>query len=653
MSNTLRQTPDGKVYLKDRSKVEHLLNPGVVSSTSTGTTTSSQESRSSKFKLVTVRNLKSKTAEERIQLLKESRARLADVAVGLNQSPPFPEDIVGPIDELTVLGVFVDEDLYPSDPPVYTFTTNFNVVKAFITANGPNKEEWSVHLAYMTNRTVDENYVTRYQWFLLTIDNNLNGSTSTSFLANTSLHECFNTISLDYLNYLGGGTWSAMAVDPLDRIAIFGMAQYADRFKQIGQRYRFVGNSAALSIIDYSFTPTYSFTWNRGIVKQSYRNRQAEHELDKGALTEQGIIRSIRSHEYRLDCYRCVLPDQEDVHQEFVQASAVYVGNTNAPEIASQVIKPDYGTDLARLAIESYNQSSNIIRPKEIPYTLNNYPSKLSFQALNNLGVLCSNNTGSNYIYIDTKTQTGNIQHGYDTRTEVGERGFQYGEDYRYWWCPGKILSFRLLNKGEIYRVSKTTGEQIPTGETLFDRGDLIMRPGYANAMETTWPALPNPQTGFFGIYVGDLKWMMYYLNPPILGHEGVYYYQSNPNFSAGDARVNQLEDNGGAAMKNTLLNIFAQMQGGLGGTTTVDSYYLGYKQKSPTAWDSVVVRDPSPEQKAVRRVESDLFPNGYWLGDYIDATLDNLNNLTIRYYNRLGQLTNTDTTGPDGNGVS
>jgi hypothetical protein len=653
MSNTLRQTPDGKVYLKDRQSVEYLLNPSVLSKTSTNTGSSAEESVSSKFKLVTVRNLSTKTSEEREQLLTESRQRLAEAALSLNQPPPFPEELPGNLEDLNVFGVYVDEDIYPGDPPVYTFTTTFSVVKAFITANGPNKEDWSVHLAYMTQRRVDANSITRYTWFIVTIDSNLNGNSNIYFLSNEDLPESFTTVNLDYINYLGGGSWSALAVDPNDRITIYGQAGDPARFKQIGQRYRYVGNSSAYSIVDYSFTPTNSFTWNRGLLKVSYREREASQSINLASLEDQGIIQSEKTYQYRLDCYMSVLEDRERVRQEFAVSTALYVGNTNGPEIGSNTITPDYGTDLRRLSVERYNQTSNIIRPTEATNTLNNYPSKLSFQSANNMGILASDNTGSSMLYIDTKIQSGDIEHGYETKTEVGERGFQFGENYKLWWCPGKILSFRLLNKGTIYRVSKTTGAQVDTGETLLDRGELRISEEFANATETTWNALPNPQTGFFGITVGSLKWLMYYLNPPILGHEGVYYYQRNPNFSAGDARGNFRDDSFASNMKNTLLNIFAQMQGGLGGTTTVNSYYLGYRQKAPTAWDSIVVRDPSPEQKAVRRVESDLFPNSFWIGDYIKSTLDTNNNLEVNTYDRQGVLVATETSGPDGQGAS
>jgi hypothetical protein len=638
-SNTLRILPDGSVYLKDRQQVEHLLNPKRLSSTTTASGSHRDATVSSLFKLVTVKELKATSSADRREQLRLSRERLAQIAVSTNNPPPYPEELPENIDNLNVYGVYVDEDLYPGDSPIYTFTSGSAHVKAFINATGADKESWTVHLAYQTARYLDGAGVPHYEWHCLSID----GEGETFFLSNTNLPDAFTTVSLDYLNYTGGGCWSCLAVDPNDRITILGMSNDPVKYKPVGMAFRYMGISSALSIVDYSFTPTYHLYWNRGTQELSYRTREATRTLDTATLVDSGVLKQKHVYSYTLDCHRSA----DDIHIETLQGEVVYVGNTNAPEIASNVINPDYGTDVARLSVEQYKQTSNIIRPKAVRDTLNPLPSRISVTNMNTLGVLARNHEGTAYLYIDTGIQEGHIQHGYDVKSERASRGFDYGDFYQLRWVPGKIITFRPTNKGEIYRVSKSTGAYIPTGETLFDRGSLLISPDYANAMLTTWTALPNPQTGFFGILTGELTWETTFLNPPIFGHEGVYYYEINPDREDSVDTPRQSDLGDAVNQKNTLLNIFAQMQGGLGGTTTVDSYFLGYRPKASGATDTVVVRDPTPDQKARQRTQSELFPNGYWPTDFFSTEVDNANNIKVTNYNRQGQVTSTNTSGP------
>lgn len=617
MSNTLRQTPDGKVYFKDRSHVEHLLNPSTLSETSRSTFSTSDTSSNSKFKLVTVRNLKNKNETERKTLLEQSRARIAEIALRTGKSPPYPEKIPLNMDELKVYGVYVDEDLYPGQPPIYTFTSNAQSIKAFINATGVDKDSWYVHLCYSLDEAVTIDFITTYTWHIIT----LHGDGSFYFISNEDIHPSYKNVSIDYINYLGGGTWQGFSLDLDDRYEVHGLSNDPVNYKSIGTSFRYAGVSSSMSVINYSFTPSYSFTWNRGVLKLTYRDKEASKNLDIEKLVDSGVIEQTHKYAYSLDLYR---HPAATAHREFVDGTIVYVGNTNEPEIGSNTIFPDYGTDLARLSVASYTQTSNIIRSDR----------------RNPLGVLCSNALGSHYLYIDVGVLSGAINHGYDVKTADAERGFQYGEDYKLWWVPGKVIGFQLLNDGRIYRISKTTGVEIPTTETLFDRGQLLISKSFANATETTWNALPNPQTGFFGFTVGSLKWRITYLNPPILGHQGVYYYEISPNIATNDATpkisISQEDINN----KNTLLNVFAQIQGGLGGTTTINSYYLGYRSANLNALDSIVVRDPTPSQKAVQRTNSHIFPAGFWPFDFFDIKINNTNDVKTVIYSRAGEVT-------------
>ncbi|PLS68344.1 MAG: hypothetical protein CV045_08460 [Cyanobacteria bacterium M5B4] len=71
-------------------------------------------------------------------------------------------------------GVFVDEDIYPNDPPVYTFQflrSMRNRPKVFITANGIGKDAWSVHIVHPIAEILDPFGFSYYFYRFVTIDN--------------------------------------------------------------------------------------------------------------------------------------------------------------------------------------------------------------------------------------------------------------------------------------------------------------------------------------------------------------------------------------------------------------------------------------------------------------------------------------------------
>jgi hypothetical protein len=651
MSNTVKQDITGKITAKARDGKDYHLNPKERSRTESQTRTRGTSTTVSKFKLVTVRRLTSASLDAVKEQLERQQLLLEQTAVGNNQPPPFPARIPASEDDLKqTYGVYVDEDLYGKGSPVYIFTSASSYVKAFITANGTGKEDYSVHIGHLVEKIDNKDKTYTTTWRLVTIDKNLYGTSAYHILESqsTELPSCFSyNFSMDSIHYIGGGCWTSMAVDPKDRIPVIEKVQgNVSRYIPLSPRRKIPWLTKC--IVAYSFTPSYTFTWCRGELKVNKRIREASHLTDLAFLKSEGVMKVTRQHSYSLDItQRPTNPGiSEVIYPEFSKGQAIYVSNTNAPEIDGPNQFPDFGTDVRRLAIQSYEQTTNIIRPSTFTYTLNllnNRPVN-QFNCFN--PVLCSSNNMATYIRLNIGEGRGNINHGFETKIERGERGFDYGEFYKLWWCPGKIVSFYPTNDGMIYKRSKTAearGEPslFPTGETLYDRGKLQISE-YPNATETTWPSLLNPQTGFFGLKEGKATWNMEYDNPPLLGHEAVYYYHKNPVLPDIDDTISKT-DIPGLDQQNTLRSIFGQMQGGLGGSTTV-SLNIGRFRKAVAANDSIVVLAPSPTQLAEIRTVPEKFPGGFWEAIVHDLSYSNENVGTFISYDSKGNIVSQET---------
>lgn len=665
MSIITRQ-PDGKITIKSRQNKTHIVNPDLVRQSNKVGKSRPEQSISNRFKLVTVRRLTNITIEEANAKLKATQEALVKTAIATGQPVPYPAKEVSNTDNLKqVYGVYVDEDLYGKADPVYVFNSASSSIKTFITSNGADRDDWSVHIAHLVDKIKNPDSTFTTSWRLITIDKKLKGNSSTYILESQSLPPSYSfNFDIDNLNYLGGGCWTAMAVDLNDRIPVYAMAPTdTDRYIRVGQPYRIFGVGAAMSLVSYSLTPSRSFTWCRGVLKQTYRERFCNSTFDVAYYKDTGVIKTVREHSYTLPlCYRPALPGKTElIINEYVQGTATYVGNSNLT-VSSLYQSPDFNTDVGRLAIANYTQTSNIVRPSKLESSVTLSEGKGVKQDVCHIPVLAASNDFGFFIRYDAGTLQGSINHPDEIKHSAGSRGFQYGDDYKYWWGYGKVLAVTPYGDSNRYRTAKTTGIKSKIG-SMFDLGELKI--DKRNRIITTWDSLPFPQTGFFALETGTLKFIVQYVNPPLMGHDGVYYYEINPPrigaFStAGDRtyegnttpQVNGYASSTGLiggsddakSQQNKLIYAYGQITGALGGDTLINSFNIGLLTIGKDEIESIIVRSPDSVQKAYLAENPETFPGGFYPMDRSTTILDNANHGYTSSYDSEGDLGSTDT---------
>lgn len=664
MPNSVKTEIDGKIIALARDGKEYHLNPRYFRESTSTSRRRPETTTTSKFKLVTVRQLTNLQASVVEEQLKEQQERLAAIALATGAAVPFPFKVPkAPEDLENSYAVYVDEDLYGRTNPVYTFTCPTRDIKAFITANEKGKQDYSVHIAHLVSKTKNVDDTTSVEWRILSIDNNLNGVGSTYSLLESQdaeLPECFrHDFHIASLHYIGGGAWTAMNVDVKDRINVIAPVNKkdAEKYFPLDSRYKTgpTFNRRVPAVASYSITPSYVFTWCRGKLKVNRRVRSASHITNITTLKATGVVEATRTSAYSLDIPLRVENTSAQISalskSEYCNSSATYVSNTNTPEVPGLEITPDYGTDVKRVAISQYNQESNVVRALSFTPT-DNYIKQRAVRQFNCFNLIQASAVDNSFVLsYQAGGGKGSISHPYEIKNEYGKRGFQYGEAYNLWWCYGQIAAFNPTNDGMIYRRSKSAEARnapslFPTGETLYNRGELKLSK-YSNATETTWPSLPNPQTGFFGIQSGDATWIMNYNNPPLFGHEATYYYHINPFLEGLDDTLVRVDNslNDQLSALNTQRNLLAQIQGGLGGDTT-SRLAIGRTRKAQAAFDTLPILSPSPSQQANLWDEPEKFPAGFWQDQiFIESVGDN-NELSYLAYDREGNITKSDTTG-------
>lgn len=654
----IKTTPAGKIITKTDSGIEVILNPGELRKEySELRRKGSKSDKSSKFKLLTVRKLTQYTAESINNTLLETSKRLDQDRLNNGSPTTYPKEPDYVVDPRNSYGVFIDEDLYGQNNPVYAFTTDTLKIKSFITTSGGRKDDWSVHLAHLDRKIQNPDGTFSTYWKLVSIESSSDGRVY-HILNSTELPKCFQyNFDVESVNYLGGGTWSAMAVDIDDRIPVYAVAPVDERYIPVGKVFSSLGEPKAKSIVAYSMTPTYVFTWARGVLKINKRTRDSNQVFDSNQLKSDGVIGFTRTHSYSLEIpYRVDNKTSDnDINEfsfnEFSTGKATYVGNTNAPGIASQYQNPDYGTDKKRLSISKIEMVTNVIRPTEFSYKLNPTLTKLPKSTLSYAPVICASPDMAYFISYNFGEATGNINHPFELKSTPGKRGFQYGEDYKLWWGYGKVVETYPYGDTNRYRRLKSPGfdangnrlpDLVKIG-SMFDLGELRKHPTIPNAVETTWNALANPPTGFFGIFEGELSFWVVYLNPPLIGHQGVYYYHVNPSViggSSGSAELNEFGDMSSERQnQNVLKYLYSQMLGALGGGG-LSSLDIGNVLIAANDNESIIVKSPSPAQKAELGSAPETFPSGYFDGDLYGYTLDNTNKGVITIYDSSGNST-------------
>jgi hypothetical protein len=406
-----------------------------------------------------------------------------------------------------------------------------------------------------------------------------------------------------------------MVIDPEDRIPIEGVAPASDeRYKKIS-----TVNGVNFTVVSYSVTPTYSYTWCRGQSVLRYRWRRYSVSNDDKLLENTGVIVHNRISDYNLELV--LRPRQsallvEKNMMEFCNSQATYVGNTNYT-LFSPRQSPDYGTDQARFSLQKYSQKSNVIRP-------------------NPFGVLAASKEGANLLRLDMGTAEGKINHPYEIKSSVGKRGVSYEWQYKYWWAYGQILDVYPLTKNQYtFFVDRATG--LERKSTLFVEGSAPYGELFKtlpNQVITTWDAPPNPETGYFPIRRGEFSFVLRYSMPPLFSHEGCYYYQVNPerigsSSSSGDRfydnsvvpsapsfslapSFSSPDSTNPNNRHNAYIAIYTKILGALGGSS-VSSFNFWYRPIAASDTESILVRSPNPEQKLRMSQEPSLFPSGFF----------------------------------------
>jgi len=654
----VRQDTDGSVYIKDLSQQEFLLNPKVLSTKTETIKNQDSTKPSSKFKLVTVRQLSNVDIPTVSARLLQTQKNLENAALASGQPVPFPAKLPAHLeDNINYFSVYVDEDLYGINNPIYTFYSPSSNIKAFITANGNSKDDWSVHIAHTITSTPTPDGSNTVTWRILTIDKEgIDGSSNAQYvLESSSLPSAFQyNFTVDSLQYLGGGTWSAIVMDRNDQIPVFGVIQGTEsRYKRISDAtVIFEGATYNKTITSHSCTPTYQITWNRGTLKINSRTRTASSLFNPDKFNTDGVIEINKSCNYSLP--RTFRVHKGSVNEyslnEYLSSTSTYVANTNI-FIASPFQSPDYNTDYARLALQQYSQTSNIIR--STPQTTN--INKASLCTTGNIPILVASKDMSTFVYLDPGVYTGEITQPYDLKSSIGHRGVTYFFQYKYWWGYGKVINTYPLTP--LQRVTFKIGNFSSPGDYFVDSvpgvgryGELLID-SIPNRVITTWDAFVNPETGFFGVHEGEFQFVVQYNNPPLFGHSAVYYYEINPQDISGvpENNNNRIFDQSlqstatfGLApsftnfgdqnlTQNTYIDVYSQILGAFA-DAAVPSLNIGAVSIG-SELENRVVRSPTTEQKMELNFEPTLFPNGFWDADTISIEIDNANKQKITTY--------------------
>jgi hypothetical protein len=632
MGRFIKRDNAGRVYLRDSQTSEWIL----VSNQSTVDTkvqkrNKQRTSNDSLFKLVTVRKLEGLSVETVTSRLRLSQSNLEKSAILAKFPIPAPVKFPETNEDLVnYFSVYIDEDLRGRNEPIYTFFSDSyqTQIRAYVSANSANREGWSVHLAYVKSVKDKQDGLKEVNWTLITIDNRdiaPDGGTTPITerqvyqldLDAVGLPDCFKSnFSLENLKYLGGGIWACMIIDPEDRIPIEGVAPASDeRYKKIS-----TVSGVNFTVVSYSVTPTYSYTWCRGQSVLRYRWRRYSVSNDDKLLEDTGVIVNNRISDYNLELVlrprQSALLTEKNI-TEFCNSDATYVGNTNYT-LFSPRQSPDYGTDQARFSLQKYSQQSNVIRP-------------------NAYGVLAASKEGANLLRLDMGTAEGKINHPYEIKSSVGKRGVSYEWQYKYWWAYGQILDVYPLTKNQYtFFVDRATG--LERKSTLFVEGSAPYGELFKtlpNQVITTWDAPPNPETGYFPIRRGEFSFVLRYSMPPLFSHEGCYYYQVNPErIGSSSSSGDRFYDNTVAPSapsfslapsfsspdsinpnnrQNAYIAIYTQILGVLGGSS-VSSFNIGYRPIAASDTESILVRSPNPEQRLRLSQEPSLFPNSFYL---------------------------------------
>lgn len=609
--NWLRRYPSGRVVVDDSI----VLNPQIESSRQSAIVRRpADEQPTSPFKLVTVRRMLNMSVGQINQAIAFYQAELQGLNPGIQLAPSATE-----ANKRSFFAVYVDEDLGNSSP-VYAFYSPSSTIKAFITANGATADDWSVHIAHETGRTSLPSGATRNEWRLFSIHNNLNGDSSKHLLESTALSDSYTiNMSIQNINYLGGGTWCIVAINDEHKIPIYGFISQIQY-----PQYQVLNPSTGRAIISYSVTPSESLTWCKGVTTINSVERQYSFEEDTDFQEASGVRKWKLESNYRLNY--SLSPTA--AISEYSFSSAEWLGSTNV-SVNSPFQSPDYGTDRRRASLSTYNQTSNVVRARK-PQQLQveSFPDKHSYQPSTFIPILCSSNDASVWLKYRFTEGRGSINHPFEVKRIIGRRGITHLWYYPYWWAYGRVISTRHINEDgrpTYYRINRLTGQPNDASRREYPAPQLDA--SVPNRIELPWESF-LPQSGFFSPWEGEAVFELRFENPPLTGHDSIYYYHINPvnlsgtftgesaysesNFASVGAAGFSLGGSfttgaTGVEQANQRLMNYSMMLGGLGGSA-VPSLNIGNVNYGSN-FTSFLVFSPPPYIEAEYKDTPYLFP--------------------------------------------
>lgn len=605
----------------------------------------------SKFKLITVRVLTDKTIEELQYELDKQYQKLNQIAVANNQPVLYPNPPISNTNLKQIYAVYIDEDLY-GFKSIYTFYSPSKNIRAYITATGPNKNDYLATILHPTELIKNPNGTYRQKWRIYTVEY-IEQVKKEYVFDSSSLPEYYEyNYDLNSIDYLGGGSWFGFGLDPNDRRPLVANAPVNDQYIPTGPIIKQSGKKRQKSIVNYSWCPTSSFTYNRDKFIINYTEKNFKAKFDLPTYLDNGYYKHTRSSNYKLGTtYRV---EKNYTQDEICNSTAVYIANNNG-YIASTYKGPDYGTDYLRFSLESYTQETNILRKPLSSNKSNLSILKLSSVEIPTLPVISCSTDARYFIKLKDNLAKGDIKHHpYLVRTR-GSRGISYFDSYKYWWTYGKIINFEIIENTWYLGYSIAGVEQ--TALLVPDKGELIqIKP---NVLMTTWDAPPNPPTGLFFVATGTLIFDIDYICPPFFGHEGPYYYEINPPrfgdyFGGQGDRIVDPGSTGNIsytfqglgtqsgspgdqaiAQQNSLQFQYSQILGAMRGVTSgVGEQFEGHRDPAPGSGETLVVRNPNEETKAILQANPEIFPVNFIESDAFNESWNeagyNIDHITL-----------------------
>jgi len=512
----------GQIFLIDGGTgARTLVNPQVLREENTSSSTNPQTSEGKQlFKLVTVRKLGRKTLLEVQNLFNQSRANIERAALLAGVAIPYPQSPPQSIDEVAQFyAVYVDEDLDSNSAPVYVYSSTSGRVKVFINALGVAAKDYTVDIAHYEDNQVSPDGSLYSRWRLL----HYNARDNVAYaLVSDDLPKCFReNYGIESIQYLGGGSWTGIAVTEEDKIQILG---YVPKNAPQGT-YKLTHRRSTRGVVYHSTTPSYCFSWNRGQLQINYRTRSAKQTYDTGFLLQNSVFRMLKESNYELEIpYRVGVPAASVTplsFTEFSNSQSSYVGSTNSL-VNSPFQSPDFGTDKLRYALESYTQNSNVTRVVTNDWSIQG--ALKSVQQSNTFPLVQSSSAFAQVLFkVKVATAKGDINHPFQIKATAGSRGISHFYYYKLWWAYGRVIDVYAFGDDNIYRRNRISGDLFPIGKF----GVPSISTVHKNAIETPWDA--EEPAALFTPSEGLLNFMLIYNSPPLAGHQGGYYYHLNP----------------------------------------------------------------------------------------------------------------------------